>query len=115
MKGRPVLLLLFVAVSFVSSKMDLSGDPVSNIVERSESGFTYNGVADDDLSYKVSEEEDGEEYEFSIPYDRAIGDFTGVASPVCGDEIEQLDVSKMKKPHQIRLSYTGLNATFVLT
>ncbi|XP_063676669.1 uncharacterized protein LOC134812966 isoform X3 [Bolinopsis microptera] len=93
--------------------MDLIGDPVSNIVERSESGFTYNGAANDNLSYKVSEGEDGEDgengeaYEFSIPYDKAIEDFTGVASPVCGDEIDQLDVSKMKKPHQIRLSYTG--------
>ena len=46
-------------------------------------------------------------YDYSIPYHYSIGDFDGISSPRPGKEIKQMDVSKVKKPNQIRLSFTG--------
>ena len=46
-------------------------------------------------------------YDYSIPYDNSIEDFSGISPPKCGKEVKQMDVSKVKKPNQIRLSYTG--------
>ena len=45
-------------------------------------------------------------YEYSIPYENSIEDYSGISSPSSGKEIKQMDVSKVKKPNQIRLSYT---------
>ena len=41
---------------------------------------------------------------YSIPYSKT--DFPGVSSPECGREIDQMDVSSIPYPNQIRLSYT---------
>ena len=46
-------------------------------------------------------------YEYSIPYDSSLEEFTGISTPKCGKEIKQMDVSKKKHPNQIRLSLTG--------
>ena len=54
-------------------------------------------------------------YEYSIPYDYSTGDYYGISAPKCGKEIKQLDVLKVKKPNQIRISYTGDPTEMALT
>ena len=47
------------------------------------------------------------EYKYFIPYENSMKDFPEIIPPKSGLEIPQMNVSMMKKPNQIRLSYTG--------
>ena len=95
---RLALLLLFVTVN-CELDIKLPADILSDLVERPEGNS---------FSYNLAEGEE-EEYEYKIDYDGNIDSFQEINSTLgkCGKEIPQLDVSKMKAPHQIRLSYTG--------
>ena len=111
MKGRPVLFLLLASAAFVSGKMNLKKpEDLSNIMEWSDLD------SDNRYIYKLSDD-DKEEYEYSIPYDWTMDEFTGIDTELskCGDEVEMLDVSRMKKPHQIRLSFTGNPTEMAIT
>ena len=114
MKSGVIYLLLLVTVSCkIDLKLNQLGDVFSNLVEQPEfdeadDNFAYNEAADAEDNETEEEPKEEKEYEYSVPYDGTIKDFVGISSPNCGDEIEQLDVSKMKKPHQIRLSFTGI-------
>ena len=61
-------------------------------------------VDSEDNPEKVSE---NEEYEYFIPYENSMKDFPEIIPPKSGLEIPQMNVSMVKKPNQIRLSYTG--------
>ena len=100
---RLALLLLLVTVN-CELDIKLPADILSDLVERPEGNS---------FSYNLAEGEEGEEeeeYEYEINYDWKIDQFQEINSTLgkCGKEIPQLDVSKMKAPHQIRLSYTGM-------
>ena len=50
---------------------------------------------------------DEDPYIYTIPYENTFEDYPSIAYPKPGREIEQMDVSRVKKPNQIRLSLTG--------
>ncbi|KAL5265300.1 hypothetical protein ACHWQZ_G006140 [Mnemiopsis leidyi] len=104
-------LAFILLIATVSSELDINlpADLLSDLVERSE---------DNELAYSLAEgEEEEEPYKYVINYEGTIDDFSGINASYgkCGKEIEQLDVSKMKAPHQIRLSYTGKATEMAIT
>ena len=46
-------------------------------------------------------------YVFEIPYSKTVADYPQIVYPKPGSEIEQMDVSLIEKPNQIRISLTG--------
>ena len=47
------------------------------------------------------------DYAYEIPYNKPADQYSGLAHPKPGAEIDQMDVAQMEKPNQIRISYTG--------